>query len=387
MSVTFRPGMRSWILLLFVVVSIGGLMLLNGFLQNQQRQIEKDLSMLEITEQLRDIRFVNPQDSLKARQIVDTFSQTKGAMSFTLSRSRMYSSFFMLLIIVASIAVFMIVLSRITHPLKELQKATDEVRRGNFSVHLPETGLYEIKLLKSSFNTMGRELEATQKRLLVAEKEMIWKDLSRILAHEIKNPLTPIQLAIQRLEERLQTDPASVLGILPDSIAVIAQEVENLRLLAQDFSNYAKVAQARKEVIDPGQSITEICRSYQNDRKIVLELEPDHKINFDRTHFYQIVTNILQNAMDASEPDQPITISLTKERNFAVISIRDQGSGIEAEDLHRIFEPYFSKKNKGTGLGLALVKKLCELNGAIPRVKSKPGQGSEFILIIEEANA
>jgi len=385
MHFSYHPGLRTWIFLLFVIVSIGGLVLFNNFLQTQQRLIEKDLGRLDITEELRDMHFTQATDSLKARQIVDTFNQAKAAMSFTFSRSRMYSSFFMLIIIVASITVFMVVLSHIIRPLRELQKATDEVRRGNFSVHLPETGIHDIKLLKSSFNTMSRELEATQKRLLVAEKEMIWKDLSRILAHEIKNPLTPIQLAIQRLEERLETDPESVNKILPDSISVISQEIENLRLLAQDFSNYARATQARKEVIDPAQSIEEICRSYRSNRNLVLDLEPDHKISFDPTHFYQIITNILQNAMDASQPEQPISITLNHERGFVIICIKDSGTGIDPDDLHRIFEPYFSKKSKGTGLGLALVKKLCEINSAIPRVKSKPNEGSEFMLIIEEA--
>jgi len=385
MHFSYHPGLRTWIFLLFVIVSIGGLVLFNNFLQTQQRLIEKDLGRLDITEELRDMHFTQATDSLKARQIVDTFNQAKAAMSFTFSRSRMYSSFFMLIIIVASITVFMVVLSHIIRPLRELQKATDEVRRGNFSVHLPETGIHDIKLLKSSFNTMSRELEATQKRLLVAEKEMIWKDLSRILAHEIKNPLTPIQLAIQRLEERLETDPESVNKILPDSISVISQEIENLRLLAQDFSNYARATQARKEVIDPAQSIEEFCRSYRSNRNLVLDLEPDHKISFDPTHFYQIITNILQNAMDASQPEQPISITLNHERGFVIICIKDSGTGIDPDDLHRIFEPYFSKKSKGTGLGLALVKKLCEINSAIPRVKSKPNEGSEFMLIIEEA--
>nr|HPM05363.1 ATP-binding protein [Candidatus Cloacimonas sp.] len=95
--------------------------------------------------------------------------------------------------------------------------------------------------------------------------------------------------------------------------------------------------------------------------------------------------NILQNAMDASNADQPITISLTRDKNYLVISIKDKGQGIDNEDLHRIFEPYFSRKNKGTGLGLALVKKLCEANSSIIRVKSKPGEGSEFTIIIEAA--
>jgi nitrogen fixation/metabolism regulation signal transduction histidine kinase len=230
-------------------------------------------------------------------------------------------------------------------------------------------------------------LESVQKRLLVAEKEMIWKDLSRILAHEIKNPLTPIQLAVQRLEEKYETEPEKVNDMLPDTLKIIEQEIENLRLLAQDFSRFAKIAQPQYETFDPSEATKEILSSYMADYQIKLNLEPDHAIRFDRTHFYQIVTNILQNAIDASDHDSPLEVSLTANKTFVILTIKDYGCGIEADDMNRIFEPYFTKKNRGTGLGLALVKRLVEANQSVIRAKSKPGVGSEFILIIEDINA
>ena len=231
---------------------------------------------------------------------------------------------------------------------------------------------------------MSRELETTQTRLLVAEKEMIWKDLSRILAHEIKNPLTPIQLVVQRLEERLESDCDTIRELLPESISIISQEVDNLQLLAQDFSNYAKVNQPNTEELNPALSVREIVKSYAQNYQINLDLSDTLKINFDKTHFYQVFTNILQNAIDASGADNTIDIRLYKELSYAVLSIKDQGRGIEAKDLPRIFEPYYSKKSKGTGLGLALVKRLCEANDAVIRVKSKPDEGSEFTLIMDD---
>lgn len=278
----------------------------------------------------------------------------------------------------------MVVLSRMSRPLRELKDATEQIRGGNFSVHLRETGIHEMRLLKNSFNVMSRELETIQQRLLVAEKEMIWKDLSRILAHEIKNPLTPIQLTVQRLEERLHTDPESLKLILGESLEIIKQEVDNLKLLAQDFSSFAKISKAQMDIFDPALSISEICKSYAADYELKCELQEGLKIKFDKTHFYQIITNILQNAMDACETKSYIGIKLYRDKSFVLITIKDIGCGIPSEDLPRIFEPYFSSKNKGTGLGLALVKRLCEANDTIVRVKSKPGEGSEFTLIIPE---
>lgn len=378
-----RPGVRTWILLLYLVVSIGGLLLLNNVFQVNQQSIQDAMNKLELNEELREVQLFSQADSLKVEGIMKTYGEAKSIIMLSLNESRFYAALTLFFIIIASSLIFMVVLNLISKPLRELKNATDQIRLGNFNVHIPETGIHEMKLLKNSFNVMSRELETVQKRLLVAEKEMIWKDLSRILAHEIKNPLTPIQLAVQRLEERLATDPESAPLILNESLEIIKQEIENLRLLAQDFSSFAKISKAQTEVFDPALSISEICKSYAADFNLQLSLLPDQKINFDKTHFYQIITNILQNAIDASDPRQPIGISLTRDKNYVIVSIKDNGSGIEGDDLLRIFEPYFSRKTKGTGLGLALVKKLCEANSSIIRVKSKPGEGSEFTIIIE----
>jgi len=378
-----RPGIRTWILLLYLFVSIGSLLVLNNVFQTNQQQIQEAMNHLELGDDLRQVQMYSCADSLKVAEIMKTYGEAKGIIKLSLSESRFYVALTLFFIILVSSVIFVVVLTRISKPLRELKNATDQIRTGNFSVHLPETGIHEMKQLKNSFNVMSRELETVQKRLLVAEKEMIWKELSRILAHEIKNPLTPIQLAVQRLEERLATDPDSACLILNESLDIIKQEIENLRLLAQDFSSFAKVSKAQMEIIDPAQSIAELCKSYAADYNLQLNLMPGQKLNFDKTHFYQIITNVLQNAMDASEPEQPIEINLCRDKNYLIISIKDHGSGIESEDLLRIFEPYFTRKNKGTGLGLALVKKLCEANSAIVRVKSKPGEGSEFTIIAE----
>ncbi len=382
-----KPGIRTWLLAIYLIFSIGGLMVLNRVFQTNQAQLQDAMNHMELSEELRQIKLHSSEDSLKAVQIMENFGSAKSVVKLSLSESRFYAALTLLIIIIVSSSVFFIVLTRISKPLRELQSATEQIRHGNFSVHLPETGIHEMKMLKNSFNVMSRELEAVQKRLLVAEKEMIWKDLSRILAHEIKNPLTPIQLAVQRLEERMETDPNGVTRILSESLEIIKQEIENLRLLAQDFSSFAKVSKAQREYFNPETTIRDICRSYAADYNLVLDLMPDLMVLFDRTHFYQVITNILQNAIDASEPGKPITITLGKDKNYVIISIKDQGIGIEAEDLTRVFEPYFSRKTKGTGLGLALVKKLCEANFAIVRVKSKPGEGSDFTLIIEGSKA
>ena len=285
---------------------------------------------------------------------------------------------------IISAFIFIFVFYKATKPLKELRSATAKIREGDFSVQLPETGIKEIKELKQSFNSMSRELIDIQKKLVQAEKEMLWKELSRILAHEIKNPLTPIQLSIQRLEEKYEENSEKFKELFPEAVKIINQEIGNLQNLARSFSNFARSIEPEFSHFNPAGLIKEIVNSYQHKYNLILETEEDIVINFDRTHFYQIITNLVQNAIDASQETEEIRICVFANENKVIIQIIDNGSGISSENILRIFEPYYTNKKKGTGLGLALVKKLVDLNGAEIRVKSKIKQGSTFEIILKK---
>ncbi|MBM4398867.1 MAG: HAMP domain-containing histidine kinase [Candidatus Cloacimonetes bacterium] len=384
MRVIIRPGLRTFIFALYVILSISSLIVLNQYFMFKHSQVNKSFDQIQFNESLNKLSYATPEDSMKANALMQKYGESLLSIRVVLRETQMYSILILIGLIIVSGILFTLIMLWLSKPLVELKEATDQIRQGNFSVHLPETGIFEMKSLKNSFNRMSHELETTQKRLLVAEKEMIWKDLSRILAHEIKNPLTPIQLAVQRLDEKQETEPDKVCEMLPDTLKIIQQEIENLRLLAQDFSSFAKIAQPQFESFDPAVYTKEILASYQDVCPLKLNLEPEHLIRFDRTHFYQILTNIVQNAIDASAPDSPIEVSITANKSFVILSVKDYGSGIEPDDMNRIFEPYFSRKNRGTGLGLALVKRLVEANQSVIRAKSKLGEGSEFILIIED---
>jgi two-component system nitrogen regulation sensor histidine kinase NtrY len=381
-----RPGLRTFIFALYVVLSISTLIILNQYFMHKTNQITSSVNQIQFDESLHKLAFATPADSSAANALMLRYRESMLNIRMALRETQIYSLLILIGLILGSGALFTIIMLRLSKPLVDLRDATEQIRQGNFTIHLPETGLHEMKALKTSFNRMSHELETTQKRLLVAEKEMIWKDLSRILAHEIKNPLTPIQLAVQRLEEKIALEPEKLNDMLPDTLKIIQQEIENLRLLASDFSSFAKIAQPQFETFDPAESVKEIMASYQDNYNIKLNLEPGHLIRFDRTHFYQIMTNIVQNAIDASETDSPIELNLTTNKSFAILTVKDHGTGIDAEDMNRIFEPYFSRKNRGTGLGLALVKRLVEANQSVIRCRSKLGEGAEFILIIEDVN-
>ncbi len=383
---SIRPGLRTFIFGLYVILSISSLIVLNQYFLHKTSQITSSVNQIQFDESLHKLSFATPADSSAANALMLRYRESMLNIRMVLRETQIYSLLILIALIVGSGVLFTLIMLRLSKPLTELKDATEQIRQGNFTIHLPENGVHEMKALKTSFNRMSHELETTQKRLLVAEKEMIWKDLSRILAHEIKNPLTPIQLAVQRLEEKLESDPDKLMDMLPDTLKIIQQEIENLRLLAQDFSSFAKIAQPQFETFDPAEAVKEIVSSYQDAYNIRLNLEAGHLIRFDRTHFYQILTNVLQNAIDASEPDSPIEVNIGTNKSFAILAVKDYGMGIEQDDMNRIFEPYFSRKNRGTGLGLALVKRLVEANQSVIRARSKAGEGSEFILIIEDVN-
>ena len=379
----FRLGIRSSVVILFLGLYLTSLIVLNSFFINKQKQTNQALRNIRLDEALSELTYKTEKDSARAKTLLNSFRESLAATGMIQSETQIYSAVFLFLLMIFSICIFVIIFYIITKPLKELQIATANIREGNFSIFLPETGIKEIKELKQSFNSMSNELNNVQQKLIKAEKEMIWKELSRILAHEIKNPLTPIQLSIQRLEEKFETDPEKFQEIFDESVLIINQEINNLQKLAKSFSNFAKNIIPEFTIFNPSELIKKIIKPYSHTYDIQLEGEKNIKIRFDQTHFYQVITNILQNAIDVSSKEDLILIKLEEEEYKLIIKIIDQGKGIPEEDINRIFEPYFTKKKKGTGLGLALVKKIIDINKADIRVKSEVNKGSTFEIIME----
>lgn len=376
-----NPGIRASVIFLFLFLYLSSLFIINNFFVKKYQQSNKLFSGMKFDTAMSELTFYTLQDSINARKLLNEFRQNLADAEMIKQEAQNYSMAYLLLLMILSIVLFIAFLYRITKPLSQLQKATKKIRNGDFSVYLPETGIKEIRELKHSFNSMSRELSTTQKKLLQAEKDTMWKELSRILAHEIKNPLTPIQLSIQRLEEKYEYDKEKFYSVFPESVKIINQEMDNLKLLAKSFSTFAKNINPEISEFNPKVVIEEILNSYQHDFEIDVHGH-NCTILFDRTHFYQVITNLVQNAMDASNKDEPIKIKIEKGNLKNKITISDSGKGINKEDLKKIFEPYFTKKKKGTGLGLALVKKLVDVNNSEITLTSEENEGSCFIISV-----
>ena len=296
-----------------------------------------------------------------------------------------YSWLIIFTIAIVAFAFFILIIMKFSKPIIELQKATELIQKGFYDITLPENGIRELRDLKRSFNTMSKELINTQDKLVESEKQAIWKDLSRALAHEIKNPLTPIQLTLQRLEEKY-TDKEKFYDYFPQATEVIHNEIQNLLSISRNFSTFAKLVLPEKSVFSPQKILDSIIDSYSSDYIINKNYQSNKSVIFDQDHFYQIITNLLQNAIDASKRGTPIEVTIKEDHKLLIICIEDHGIGIAREDISRIYNPYFTKKPNGSGIGLALVKKFIEANGSTIFVNSQEGIGTKFRFSMEIFN-
>jgi len=263
----------------------------------------------------------------------------------------------------------------ITRPLQRLEAATQLLASKNLDVSIAENRFSPINPLIISFNAMVEELRENREKLLEAEKEIIWRETARVTAHEIKNPLTPIQLSLERMQNKLGSEEFPT--IFQNAITIIFDEIKNLRNLAAEFSEFARFPQAKMESFNLTQLITEIVEPYQEKTHIALKFSGNlHRFFGDAIQIKQALTNLIQNAIQADATGIIISAQ-TKNQQF-MIQIEDDGKGIAQTDLPKLFEPYFSKHKRGTGLGLAIVKRIVENHNGNIAVKSTFGKGTVF---------
>jgi nitrogen fixation/metabolism regulation signal transduction histidine kinase len=282
---------------------------------------------------------------------------------------------------------------RVTQPIVELTEATRRVAEGNFSIQIVSLPGDELGLLISSFNAMVRDLEKTRSALVKAEKISIWQSMAQQLAHEIKNPLTPIKLSAERVLRRWRNDPGRVGDILEDSMLAIIQEVEGLSALLTEFRTLSRPLEPSPSRTGVRKLVEETIALYRSSHPgISFDLEhlEDMYIHIDRRHIAQALTNLIINGIDAMDGRGIIEIraDLVKKREsrYCRLSIRDTGKGISEEDKPRIFTPYFTTKASGTGLGLPIVERIVNDHGGTIWFNSAPGMGTTFFVDLPADN-
>lgn len=289
-------------------------------------------------------------------------------------------------IILISIAVSIILSRSITKPVLDLADAAKSVASGNFNIQLERRSPDELSLLFQSFNQMVSQLDESRKILYQTQKLEAWREMAKKLVHEIKNPLTPIKLSAERIRKRYRENHPDIENIVITGSETIIEGVDVLMRILSEFSKFARLPNMRAEFKSLNPVIEDCINFFHGHEGVTFHLDLDKSIPdtyFDKMLLRQALTNLIQNAIDAVENNGNIYVASTLMRDdsdFIRISIKDDGVGIREEDREKIFEPTFSTKEKGTGLGLTIVEKIILEHHGKVYLNSTPDKGSEFIV-------
>ncbi len=269
---------------------------------------------------------------------------------------------------------------KITSPLLSLVKGTKKIAGGDWDYRVKADSKDEVGDLVDAFNTMIATLKEKQDQVVSLEKMAAWREIARILAHEIKNPLTPIQLTVQQMKDKYEGDDPEYGKLLEECSEIVSDEIESLRTLVREFSEFARMPKLTLSPGDLNELVEEVRKLYPNDN-ISMGLESAlPNLNFDHEKMRRVLINLIENGLDSisekGEGDIQIKTGLVD--GMAVIHYSDTGNGIPDEIKEKIFEPYFSTKKSGMGLGLAIVKRIIEEHGGKISLESKESQGTSF---------
>jgi len=284
---------------------------------------------------------------------------------------------------------------RTTRRLADLVRAVRALARGNLQVQVdPGSTRDEVGQLARAFNAMVTEVREGRDRIVYLEKISGWQEVARRLAHEIKNPLTPILLAFQQLEAghraRSGQDPAFD-RLLGDAGEIVREEVGTLQRLVEEFSGFAKLPDVKPEAADLYEFAEEFLRtSPQLTEQADLTLAPHPEpcpVSVDRALMRRVLSNLVTNAVEAARPARArVHLSVARVGDRGQLVVADEGPGLPPGARERIFDPYFTTKQEGTGLGLAIVKKIVLQHGGDVTVGEREGGGARFVVALPVAD-
>lgn len=300
---------------------------------------------------------------------------------------------FLLSVIVVAVAVGIVLSRRVTRRVALLAEATTRVGSGDLSVSVPSSVDDEIGDLTNAFNAMVTDMRESRGRIEYLQRISAWQEFARRLAHEIKNPLTPIQLAVQEIHESYRGPDAKFQKRLDETLAIVQEEVATLRRLVGEFSSFAKLPEATLEDADLRDAARDMERALvslpeelgANDRvRVVLRIASTPlPVRIDAMMLRRALDNLVRNAVQAISarvPEGVIEVRVHREGQNAVIEVADNGPGIPPEQMGRVFDPYFTTKTEGTGLGLAIVKKVVLEHGGAVSVSASDLGGAAFVV-------
>lgn len=276
--------------------------------------------------------------------------------------------------------------SQISSPIRQLTKATNAVAQGDLSVKLKNKEKGELRELFEGFNSMTSELQKNQNDIAELERENAWKEMAKQVAHEIKNPLTPMKLSVQQLVAAYNDKKTDFADTLKKLSQAILSQIENLSLIASEFSSFAKMPSLKFEEFDLITVIKDTVNLFgEEEAEIIFQTEVEKVIaESDISQIRRMLINLIRNSLQAQSV--LIKINLSIENGYSIIQVSDNGKGIPLEYQGKIFEANFTTKDKGLGLGLKLIKRFLEnISGEIKLVSSS-SEGTIFRIKIPVKN-
>jgi nitrogen fixation/metabolism regulation signal transduction histidine kinase len=271
---------------------------------------------------------------------------------------------------------------RIADPVSRLTRATRRISGGDFDIRVASASSDEFARLVADFNRMASELQRQRQQLERTHRIEAWAEMARQVAHDIKNPLTPIQLNAEHLR-RVHADRGEPLGpVVRDCVDTILSQVTLLRQISSEFSNFASSPSVKRTVVDSGELVAELVEPYSRGlapQHVTITVQVDEglpAVFIDKGLVLRSLTNIIENALHAMPSGGALTIAATVREGMVSIEVADTGAGMDDDALLRAFEPYFSTKARGTGLGLPIAKRNIELSGGTIGITSQRDRGT-----------
>ena len=313
------------------------------------------------------------------------FTQDNSEIEYELREfiSRLSLVYLLMLIIAIALAYFLS--SYITKSIKSISDKMEQTQlnQRNEKILLHAAGS-EIEILVDAYNNMIDQLEGSAIKLAKSEREQAWREMAKQVAHEIKNPLTPMRLSVQSFERKFNPEDENIREKLSEYSKTLIQQIDVMSAIASAFSDFAKMPTQNKEEIEVI-SVIKLAIDIFNDESIQFHSEEKELFAFlDKTQLIRVLTNLVKNALQATEETEnpEIIVDVSSESEFLKISVSDNGKGIANELKELIFEPKFTTKTSGMGLGLAMIKNIIEAYDGNISFTSEKNKGTTFTVIL-----
>jgi nitrogen fixation/metabolism regulation signal transduction histidine kinase len=291
-----------------------------------------------------------------------------------------------LIALIGVVLIGMLVARRTAHDLDQLVAGSLAAARGDLDHRVTVRSEDEVGAVAAAFNFMMEDLRVAKERLVIAERIAAWQEIARRLAHEIKNPLTPIQMAMDTLRKTWKKKHPSFDEILEESTATVMEEADRLKHIVSEFSAFARMPKPEFQRLDVNEVVRSSLALYQGAAAVEIRLGELPQIDADKNQLSQVVLNLVENARDAiaQRSDGRIIVStrLGDAGDRTMLIIEDNGPGVPGDLKDKVFAPYFTTKHAkgGTGLGLAIVHRIVSDHGGRISVSDAPGGGARFAI-------